>query len=176
MKHIITAIAMTMVCAPALAASNATSQTESIATSAAQNAGNTQAIQFNSAGGDDQTVRSAPGIGGQGYFGSFSGDSCMVSGGGGVSIVGFGAQYATPVEDKHCNLRRNFERVMQASNLIKTPGVSARLQAAAIDILCQAGSETQKALAGQGFCSDAVRSDPQVAASHTDPNSLYIGG
>lgn len=173
MRRIITILALGLVSTAALADSAATSSTESAATSAAQNMGNAQSIQFNSTGAERQTVKSAPGIGGQAFYGSFSGDSCMVSGGGGVSIVGFGAQMATPVEDRHCNMRRNFERVMQASAMAKDPERAGRLATAAVDILCQAGEETRLALVGQGLCSDAVRPQP---AARQDWENMYSPG
>ena len=61
------------------------------------------------------TLRTAPAMGGQSFYGSFSSDSCMVSAGGGGSVVGFGMNVAFPIEDQKRSLRRNFERTMQAA-------------------------------------------------------------
>ncbi|MFT0547448.1 hypothetical protein ACMHYO_14095 [Allopusillimonas ginsengisoli] len=114
MRYVI-ATAVAIVMATSAQAQTATSSTHTAATSAASNAGVGQAITFNSDGSGTQTVKSAPQMGGMGLFGSFSSDNCMVSAGGGVSIVGVGIQGATPVRDEQCSILRGFERVMQAS-------------------------------------------------------------
>jgi len=147
--------------------SNATN----IASSGSNNAGNAQAITFNSDSSGKQTLRSAPAVGGQGFYGSFSADSCMVSGGGGGSVVGFGINMAMPVEDAHCNLRRNFERIMQASATTKDPARSRALETAAVDIMCQSDEKTAAALRGQGLCSQQIQAvmDGQATTAAVRP-------
>lgn len=144
-------------------------------TAGATNAGNAQSINFNSRNDGTSTLRSAPPVAGQGFYGSFSADSCMVSGGGGGSVVGFGINMAVPVEDKNCNLRRNFERVMQASATTKDPIRAQRLETAAVDILCQADEKTRAALMGQGLCSDGLPKPVQPRARQ-DWENLYTPG
>jgi len=152
--------------------SNATTQSSSGAT----NAGNAQNITFQSSNDGTSTQKFAPPVAGQGFYGSFSPDSCMVSGGGGGSAIAFGINVAVPVEDKNCNLRRNFERIMQASATTKDPNRSQRLETAAIDVLCQADDKTRAALAGQGLCSDGVPQPTRPSAARQDFENLYSPG
>ncbi|MCH3877477.1 hypothetical protein LZC34_10000, partial [Campylobacter jejuni] len=124
------------------------------ASSGSTNAGNNQGITLNSNNSGSSTLRTAPPIGAQSFYGSFSSDSCMVSAGGGGSVVGFGMNVAFPVEDQKCSLRRNFERTMQAAASTKDPDRSRRLEAAAVDILCQTDDRTKAALTAQGLCTN----------------------
>jgi hypothetical protein len=146
--------------------SNSSSSTQ--ASSGSNNAGNTQGITFNSNADGTSTLKTVPAIGGQSFYGSFSGDSCMVSGGGGGGVVGFGINLAVPVEDAKCSLRRNFERTMQAAASTKDADRSRRLETAAIDILCLVDDRTKAALTAQGLCSklDMTTADhPQQSES-----------
>lgn len=156
---------------------NTSSQASTQSTSGATNAGNAQSINFNSKNDGTSTVKSAPPLGGQGFYGSFSSDSCMVSGGGGVSVIGLGGQLVTPVEDKNCSLRRNAERIMQISATTKDAARSQRLETAAIDVLCRAGAETAAALSGQGLCADGAPAPMQPSAAiRQDWESFYTPG
>lgn len=122
---------------------------------------NQQAITFNSDSGG--TLKTAPAIGGSSFYGSFSSDSCMVSGGVGVSIVGFGANAATPIRDTNCDLRRSFERLEQAA--ASQPKRADQLHQAANDVLCQLGGEVFKAMHNQSLCSDFVVQANGVAST-----------
>jgi hypothetical protein len=124
------------------------------ASTAAQNAGNAQNINFNSAAQSD--LRTVPNVSGNNYYGSFSQDGCMVSGGIGLSVLGFGANGVTPIRDGQCDLRLSFQRVEQAAAM--QPTNAAKLHQAADDILCALGGPVYQALKNQGICSDnAVR-------------------
>ncbi|NYT38914.1 hypothetical protein ERD78_18645 [Allopusillimonas soli] len=159
-------IATAIVAASAAQAQTATSKTESVANAAAQNAGNAQNITFQSSGSGTQTIKSAPQMGSLGLFGSFSSDNCMVSAGGGVSIIGVGVQGATPVRDEQCAILRGFERTMQAASTVYAvnPALSAKLQQAAIDTLCSLNETVGAALRHQGVCS-YIAAPEQLAQS-----------
>ncbi|MBD4204413.1 hypothetical protein GUH47_00035 [Xanthomonas citri pv. citri] len=176
MKNLIIALAFSLLGLSAQAQTiNSTSNAATQSTAGATNAGNAQNINFNSRNDGTSTLRSAPPVAGQGFYGSFSADSCMVSGGGGGSVVGLGINMAVPVEDKNCNLRRNFERVMQASATTKDPVRSQRLETAAVDILCQSDEKTRAALMGQGLCSDGLPKPVQPRARQ-DLENFYTPG
>ncbi|CAB3729128.1 hypothetical protein LMG3458_04681 [Achromobacter deleyi] len=155
MKTIALALSLSL----SLVAFSANAQTSSSAattsaSSGSTNAGNNQGITLNSNNSGSSTLRTAPPIGAQSFYGSFSSDSCMVSAGGGGSVVGFGMNVAFPVEDTKCSLRRNFERTMQAAASTKDPDRSRRLETAAVDILCQTDDRTKAALTAQGLCTN----------------------
>lgn len=176
MKKLVIAIVASLVGLSAQAqtiTSNSSAATNS--TAGATNAGNAQNINFNSRNDGTSTLKTTPPVAGQGFYGSFSADSCMVSGGGGGSVVGLGINMAIPVEDKNCNLRRNFERVMQASATTKDPVRSQRLETAAVDILCQADEKTRAALMGQGLCSDGLPK-PVTPRARQDLENMYTPG
>ncbi|MBR8652593.1 hypothetical protein KDH83_04620 [Achromobacter sp. Marseille-Q0513] len=154
MKTIVLALSLSLAAFSATAQTNSASSSTTSATSGATNAGNTQGITFNSKSDASGTLRTAPAMGGQSFYGSFSSDSCMVSAGGGGSVVGFGMNVAFPIEDQKCSLRRNFERTMQAAASTKDPDRSRRLETAAIDILCQTDDRTKAALVAQGLCTN----------------------
>lgn len=155
---------------------NSSSNATTNSTAGATNAGNAQNITFRSSNDGTSTQKFAPPVAGQGFYGSFSPDSCMVSGGGGGSAIAFGINVAVPVEDKNCNLRRNFERIMQASATTKDPVRSQRLETAAIDVLCQADEKTRAALQGQGLCSDGIPQPTRPSAARQDIENLYTPG
>lgn len=87
----------------------ANSQNTNQSQSGALNQGVNQGITFNSPGGvaysGSYTVKDAPPVQAAAGYGSFSQANCMVSGGGGFSIVGFGATGQTPIDGKHCDWR-----------------------------------------------------------------------
>lgn len=153
MKTLALALSLSLVAFSA-GAQTSTSSSTTAATSGSTNAGNNQGITFNSNSNGSSTLRTAPPIGAQSFYGSFSSDSCMVSAGGGGSVVGFGMNVAFPVEDQKCSLRRNFERTMQAAASTKDPDRSRRLETAAVDILCQTDDRTKAALTAQGLCTN----------------------
>ncbi|WKV22070.1 hypothetical protein Phage2-1_00070 [Achromobacter phage 2-1] len=159
-----------------VAVNNVSSNASTQSSSGATNAGNAQNITFKSNNDGTSTQKFAPPVAGQGFYGSFSADSCMVSGGGGGSTIGIGLNVAIPVEDKNCNLRRNFERIMQASATTKDPNRSVRLETAAIDVLCQSDEKTRAALMGQGLCSDGVPQPIKPTAARQDIENLYSPG
>ncbi|WP_445657212.1 hypothetical protein [Achromobacter sp. NCFB-sbj8-Ac1-l] len=153
MKTIALALSLSLVAFSANAQTSSSAATTS-ASSGSTNAGNNQGITLNSNNSGSSTLRTAPPIGAQSFYGSFSSDSCMVSAGGGGSVVGFGMNVAFPVEDTKCSLRRNFERTMQAAASTKDPDRSRRLETAAVDILCQTDDRTKAALTAQGLCTN----------------------
>lgn len=153
MKTIVLAISLSLAACTAAAQTSNSSSTTS-ASSGSTNAGNNQGITLNSNNSGSSTVKTVPPVGGQSFYGSFSSDSCMVSAGGGGSVVGFGMNVAVPIEDQKCSLRRNFERTMQAAASTKDADRSRRLETAAIDILCQTDDRTKAALVAQGLCTN----------------------
>nr|WP_315528810.1 hypothetical protein [uncultured Achromobacter sp.] len=153
MKTIVLAISLSLAACTAAAQTSNSSSTTS-ASSGSTNAGNNQGITLNSNNSGSSTVKTVPPVGGQSFYGSFSSDSCMVSAGGGGSVVGFGMNVAIPIEDQKCSLRRNFERTMQAAASTKDADRSRRLETAAIDILCQTDDRTKAALVAQGLCTN----------------------
>ena len=82
MKTIVLALSLSLAAFSATAQTNSASSSTTSATSGATNAGNTQGITLNSKSDASGTLRTAPAIGGQSFYGSFSSDSCMVSAGG----------------------------------------------------------------------------------------------
>lgn len=156
---------------------NSGSSATTASSAGATNAGNAQNINFNSRNDGTSTLKSAPALGGQSFYGSFSSDSCMVSAGGGGSVVGFAINAAVPVEDKACSLRRNFERTMQAAASTKDVDLSKRLQTAAIDMLCATNDATRQALANQGLCSGGLKgAEPTAARPTLDGLYVFTGG
>ena len=153
MKTIVLAISLSLA-AMSAGAQTSTSSSSTSASSGSTNAGNNQGITLNSSNSGTSTLRSAPPVGGQSFYGSFSSDSCMVSAGGGGSVVGFGMNVAIPIEDQKCSLRRNFERTMQSAASTIDADRSRRLETAAIDILCQTDDRTKAALVAQGLCTN----------------------
>lgn len=155
MKTIALALSLSLsLVAFSASAQTSSSASQTSASSGSTNAGNNQGITLNSNNSGSSTLRTAPPIGAQSFYGSFSSDSCMVSAGGGGSVVGFGMNIAVPIEDQKCSLRRNFERTMQAAASTKDPDRSRRLETAAVDILCQTDDRTKAALTAQGLCTN----------------------
>lgn len=138
---------------PSNAVNNATSSNaQTSSSSGAMNAGNNQGITFNSEAQD--RLKTTPALGGNSFYGSFSGDSCMVSAGVGFSVVGFGGNGVTPIRDTNCDLRRSFERIEQAAAM--QPKKAEQLHQAANDVLCSLGGDVFKALNNQSLCSEWV--------------------
>ena len=81
------------------ASANASTNSQSAANTNAQNA-NQQNIQFTSP--HEQTIKSAPSLGGSSYGTSFSSDGCMNAAGGGVSFLGGAVTTGVPVSDETC--------------------------------------------------------------------------
>lgn len=142
--------------APAYAQTSANSLAQTQAQSSAANQGNNQAVTFEAAHvPSTTTVRTAPALGGNSFYGSFSTDNCMVSAGGGFSVIGAGGQVVTPVRDDQCAVLRGVERTMQvAASVSRTePKVAGKLQQGAIDMLCALNPTVGAALQAQGVCS-----------------------
>ncbi|MCZ8404831.1 hypothetical protein O9570_25485 [Achromobacter xylosoxidans] len=173
MKTLALALSLSLVAFSAGAQTSTSSSTTS-ATSGSTNAGNNQGITFNSNSNGSSTLRTAPPIGAQSFYGSFSSDSCMVSAGGGGSVVGFGMNVAFPVEDQKCSLRRNFERTMQAAASTKDPERSRRLETAAVDILCQTDDRTKAALTAQGLCTNPSLTTADHRFENPTPNVAQV--
>lgn len=156
MKRLILTLALTTVgMGTALAQATATSGSDAVAQSAAQNAGNVQGITFNSDASG--RIKNVPSIGGSGFYGSFSPDSCTVSAGGSVAFAGFGGSVASPITDEACVLYRGVERSMQVSATFQALGdtdTAARLRQGAIDLLCQVSDKMRAAFNHQGLCSN----------------------
>lgn len=169
MKTLALALSLSLVAFSAGAQTSTSSSTTS-ASSGSTNAGNNQGVTFNSNNSGSSTLRTAPPIGAQSFYGSFSSDSCMVSAGGGGSVVGFGMNVAFPVEDQKCSLRRNFERTMQAAASTKDPDRSRRLETAAVDILCQTDDRTKAALTAQGLCTNPSLTTADHRFENPTPN------
>lgn len=165
-------VASALPLAQAQAETTANSNASTQATSAAANLGNNQAVTFQSAAiPDHTTVRTAPAVGGNGYYGSWSSDACMVSAGAGVSVVGFGVQGATPIRDEQCAALRGVERTMQVAASVagSNPGLSHHLQQAAVDILCTYNQTVGNALRAQGVCTVQAKPATQASAAPVTP-------
>ncbi|HCW20926.1 hypothetical protein [Achromobacter sp.] len=178
MKTIVLAISLSLAACTAVAQTSTSSSTTS-ASSGSTNAGNNQGITLNSNNSGSSTVKTVPPVGGQSFYGSFSSDSCMVSAGGGGSVVGFGMNVAIPIEDQKCSLRRNFERTMQAAASTKDADRSRRLETAAIDILCQTDDRTKAALVAQGLCTNPALTTADhrfdtTAVAQTSPTTTTV--
>lgn len=122
----------------------------------ATNAGNAQNINFVTNSDGTTTLKTAPSMGGNSFYGSFSTDNCMVSGGGTISTILGGASVVSPIRDPECSKLRVFERTMQLASTVRVYDApkSDKITQAATDILCQVSEEAKKALAYQGLCSD----------------------
>ncbi|MDS1141761.1 hypothetical protein RE432_15070 [Pusillimonas sp. SM2304] len=157
MKHLIAAAAAILLAGTAHAQISAESSTHAAATGLAQNAGVHQGITFQNDSPGTQRVYSTPALGGQGFYGSFSPDSCAVSAGGGASGWLAAINITAPVDMKSCIALRGFERTMQASANFEAIGdrmTASRLRQSGIDMLCQVSPEVKQALTYQGLCSD----------------------
>lgn len=156
--------------------------------SGSNNAGNAQSINFNSDNSGSSTLKTIPSIGGQGFYGSFSADSCVNSGGGGGSVVGFGMNVAVPINDAECSARRNVERTMQISASIRTfdPQRADALVNAAISIMCQVNDTAKAAYTYAGLCptqfatkSSDLQVDPKIKVggmTRSQIDDLYSTG
>jgi hypothetical protein len=171
---------------PALAAGGTTTNTSTtnsaLSAMTAANGGQ-QNITSNGAG----SVRTVPNQAGNSFYSSFSQDNCMVSAGGGIVLLGFGANGVTPYRDTQCDKRMSFQRIMQAAAM--EPAHAPQLQQAANDVLCALGGPVYEALKNQGLCSAnavkqagddptkvsvaepvaAVQAPPQPVAMNTAP-------
>ena len=156
--------------------------TTSTSTSAAQNAGNAQNINFNSSPGHKTTtLKNTPGVILGGFAGSFSSDYCGGTTQGGVGGPGFSVAFGGPKIDMHCVQLRTFERTMQAAASINAsdPVAATKLHQAAVDMLCNVSDEAREALSHQGLCSDLDGSQVQanlakaVPAARATLDNLY---
>lgn len=157
-KHIVVSLFVSLFSVSAFAQANlnSTSAATTNSVAGATNAGNAQSIHFNSSQDGTTTLKAAPSMGGNSFYGSFSSDNCMVSGGGTVSTIIGGASVVTPIRDPQCSLLRVYERTQQAASSVANidPVTSKKLRQAAVDMLCQVSDEAKKALVNQGLCSD----------------------
>ncbi len=149
------ATALAILLAGSAQAQTATSNTHTAATSAASNQGVGQSMQLNSYADGTQTIKSAPQMGSLGLFGAFNSDSCMVSAGAGVSVIGFGVQGARPVRDEQCSIvvGARFLAQMSVKAAQTDPSRSAKLDQAAVDAMCNLNATISAALRQQGLCS-----------------------
>lgn len=163
------ALTLALLAGTAQAQSTATSHNEVASTSAAQNAGNQQNINFNSDASG--TLKNTPGVVLGGFAGSFSSDYCRGSTQAGISGPGFSIGGGTAVTDDACVLYRGVERTMQVASTLRgfAPAQSARLDQAAIDMLCSV-PQLSPALRNQGVC---TLPEPEQRQAST---SIYSGG
>lgn len=187
MKTMLVVLSLSLASFGAAAQASTSNATSSTSASAGVNAaGNSQGVTFNSDNSGSSSLKTVPAVGAAAFYGSFSTDSCMVSGGAGGAVLGFGMNFAVPVEDQNCSLRRNFERTMQAAASTKDDSKARKLETAAIDMLCQTDDATRAALSAQGLCSDltpvavvpSVRRQVPVnaAAARARIDDLYTPG
>ncbi|MDQ8032732.1 MAG: hypothetical protein REJ50_12010 [Bordetella sp.] len=170
MKTMILTLSLAMLSGGAVAQTSTSNASSTTNASAGINAaGNQQGVTFNSRSTTSDSLRTVPPVAGQAFYGSFSSDSCMVSGGGGGSVMGFGMNLAVPVEDSNCSLRRNFERTMQAAATTRDTDKSRRLETAAVDMLCQTDKATRAALSAQGLCTNLEAVAAAAAAAPPPP-------
>lgn len=175
MKKIIAATVLMLALAPtSFAQTHAVSKTDSQAFSAAQNAGNEQSITFNSESSD--RLRKTPDVAGNGFYGSFSSDSCVTSAGGGFAGGLFGMNAVTPVQDEQCSVLRGVERTMQVATTIQStnPQVAQKLHQGAIDMLCQLNDKVSAALGNQGVCSDLNRREVRESAQYEGNDPIVM--
>lgn len=170
MKRIVfTLVLLTLgVAAHAQTTTTSEANTNSTATSAAQNAGNSQNIVFQSSPGHKTTtLKNTPGVILGGFAGSFSSDYCGGTTQGGVGGPGFSVAFGGPKIDMHCVQLRTFERTMQAAATISAndPVAATKLHQAAVDMLCNVSDEARAALSHQGLCSDLGGSQASAQVS-----------
>lgn len=148
----------------------ATSQNNVQSASAAQNAGNSQDITFNSNGAN--RVHTTPSVGLGSFAGSFSSDYCRGTVQGGIAGTGGLLSLGGPVTDDACVLYRGVERTMQVSSTLRSfnPATSARLDQSAIDMLCSV-PQLSPALRNQGICTL-----PEPEPRRQQQQSIYSGG
>jgi len=149
----------------------ANSQTASTANSNSANAGNAQAITFNNDSGG--SIKTVPSLGGNSFYGSFSTDNCMVSGGVGATFLGGGGSIVTPIRDEQCSVLRGVERTMQVAATVSRadPSLSHKLQQGAVDMLCNLNSIVGNALKQQGVCTEPKKQTAQVASANHVPTA-----
>lgn len=149
----------------------ATSTNTVQSTSAAQNAGNSQGITFNSEASN--RVHTTPGVGLGSFAGSFSSDYCRGTAQVGGAATGGLLSFGGPVTDDACVLYRGVERTMQVSSTLRgfNPAMSARMDQAAVDMLCSV-PQLAPAMRNQGICT-LPQEDRRATAQQ---NSIYSGG
>jgi hypothetical protein len=174
MKKIIVAALFSLAsfAASAQLATNATTNATTNSTSGALNQGVSQGITFNSPGGvaysGSYTVKDAPPVQAAAGYGSFSQANCMVSGGGGFSIVGFGATGQAPIDGKHCDWRLDQAALGQTAMTIHnfvaanptlddTTKKRLELKAAAMlraagDMSCLSSDRQREVMEKEGLC------------------------
>lgn len=154
---------------------NSQSQASTQSQAGATNAGNAQNITFKSSADGTTTLKTAPALGGQGFYGSWSADSCVSSGGAGVSVLpGIAANAVVPVTDKHCQALRAFERTMQGAASEDDARTKAAMKRAARDIMCQSSEETRRAYTLAGLCSEPFAEAPPPAQPQPTQTSRRI--
>lgn len=150
----------------------ATSANTVQSTSAAQNAGNSQGITFNSEAAN--RVHTTPSVGLGSFAGSFSSDYCRGTAQVGGAATGGLISFGGPVTDDNCVLYRGIERTMQVSSTIRSfnPTTSARMDQAAIDMLCSV-PQLAPAMRVQGLC---TLPDNTTQRATVQQASIYSGG
>lgn len=131
--------------APLMAQTSTSSAASNATSGALNNAGNSQAIVFNSGGSSgvnysgSYTVKSTGAAVLPGFSGSFSSDYCGATAGVAGGGLGFAFSAGAPIIDQTCVMLRTFERSMQAAAAIQPvdPNTSRELRAASLELLAE---------------------------------------
>lgn len=147
-KHTLISIVITgfafMPCVVSAQTSNS-SAASTASSGALNNAGNSQAIVFNSSGSSGvnysggYSVKSTGAAVLPGFSGSFSSDYCGATAGVAGGGMGFAFSAGGPIVDQSCVMLRTFERSMQAAAAIQPvdAATSRELRAASLEILAE---------------------------------------
>lgn len=124
MKALIVATAL--MCATAVASAQSNVSSTTAAMSAAQNAGNAQAITFNQPGNSDATLRSAPTVYAPNPIAPFTQASCIYSATGGLSLIGFGLGGSAPIDGATCNWRLGTQQAQASAAAFRDLSLSPK--------------------------------------------------
>ena len=147
-------------CLPIMAVAQTTTSTSAVdanARSVSNNAGNAQAITFNSPSGVDYggsyttTLRSTGTAIMGGFAGSFSSDYCGGTAQGALGLVGFSFGAGAPVIDPSCVMLRTYERTMQAAASTNDPIQEVKIRSAALELLAEINPIVQRIFQRNGL-------------------------
>lgn len=155
---------------------NTNSEANASTTSAATNAGNAQQMGMTMVSNSPSRIATTPSIGGSSYGVSYSPKNCNSTIGGGGSLTGLAATFATATENEVCENLLKFDSMQMAATTVHNMGLpsdAAAMRAAAWDLMCLTSANTLKVLTAHGLCSDITKLI--AAAGAVDPDQPRQG-
>lgn len=130
----------------------ATNNATTTATSAAQNAGNAQSINFNSRNDGTSTLKTAPNLGGLGGYAGFSPENCPNAEGFQLSTIALAGSYIGPRKNDSCDSRMTVRSIGQSAASVSNPSDKAGLERVMLGKTCLIDAETFELMVEQGLC------------------------